>query len=90
MTLAATWDGFRAGWRVVETEPTLGSSPSSGVNILVFEVRTKILDEDATVVKFSIESRRSSRKDAEQDVALMKLFGKDAWIVENDVRGEEK
>lgn len=33
---------------------------------------------------YCIETRRTFEKDAQQDVELLKLFGKKAWIVELD------
>jgi hypothetical protein len=52
----------------------------------VFEVRTA--DENGTQdagtqqTKYAVEAQRTFRKDAEQDVDMLKLFGKKAWIVE--------
>lgn len=46
----------------------------------MFEVRTEGHDEGGDY--WQVESRRTIRKDAEQDVDLLKLFGKKAWIVE--------
>lgn len=49
----------------------------------MFEVRTENTDgKCGTVIQYCTETRRTNRKDAEQDVDLLKLFGKAAWIVE--------
>jgi hypothetical protein len=32
--------------------------------------------------EFIVESRRTDRKAAEQDIDMLKLFGKKAWIAE--------
>jgi len=43
----------------------------------MFEVRTQCQDD-----KYAVETRRTDRKAAEQDVDMLKLFGKKAWIAE--------
>lgn len=46
----------------------------------MFEVRTGRDDDGDN--GYCLETRRTFRQDAEQDVDLLKLFGKKAWIVE--------
>ena len=58
----------------------------------MFEVRTDNPHKGDTAAMyqhnawddFIVETRRTNRKDAEQDVDLLKLFGKAAWITEVD------
>lgn len=59
--------------------------------MLRFEVRSippivRVTADNGDVLirgdKFIVETRRYERKDAEEDVELLKLFGKSAWIVE--------
>lgn len=47
----------------------------------MFEVRSPT-PEGVGDPPYYVETRRSSMKDAEQDVDLLKLFGKKAWIVD--------
>lgn len=56
----------------------------------MFEVRTENPHKGDTAAmylhnaweEFIVESRRTDRKAAEQDVDMLKLFGKKSWIVE--------
>lgn len=55
---------------------------------MIYEVRSKGSEEydyntdSGGPDSYIPETRRTSRKDAEQDLEMLKMFGKTAWIVE--------
>ena len=50
---------------------------------VVYEVRSERADlEGAEPAVIHVETRRTDRKAAEQDVDMLKMFGIKAWIVE--------
>jgi hypothetical protein len=50
----------------------------------MFEVRSQCIHEPQSPGCYYVETKRTERKDAEQDADLLKLFGKKAWITEVD------
>jgi len=48
---------------------------------VVYEVRTEFSSSDGTIT-YVVETRRTSRDDAESDLLILKFLGKKGWIVE--------